>query len=149
MRDKRRLQRPLRVVGHLAALLDPLEADLRRLVQALFERDVIAQGEVVVVDLPDGVDAVADHFTRPAAGRARRRAAGCPHVLRFLSSPVFVWFSGIALNHVLREHVEFMKELPLPDAGVATPFRPLLQFFVTLHHIPFLQDPLEFVISIR
>ena len=148
MRDKRRPQRP-RVAGHLAALLDPLEADLRRLVQALFERDVIAQGEVVVVDLPDGVDAVADHFTRPAAGRARCRAAGRPHVLRFLSSSVFVWFSGIALNHVLREHVEFMKEIPLPDAGVATPFRPLLQFFVALHYIRSLQDPLEFMISIR
>ena len=149
MRDKRRPQRPPRVVGHLAALLDPLEADLRRLVQALFERDVIAQGEVVVVDLPDGVDAVADHFTRPAAGRARRRAAGCPHVLRFLSSPVFVWFSGIALNHVLREHVEFMKELPLPDAGVATQFRTLFQFQVTLLHILGLQYPLMSMALIR
>ena len=61
------------VGGHLVALLDAVEADLAGLAQALLERDVGAEGLVVVVRPGDGVGAVADH--RQSASRWSSRCA--------------------------------------------------------------------------
>ena len=63
-----------RIGGHLAALLDAIESDLARLAQALRERDVPAEGRVVVVGPSDGIDAVADHRGQ-SPGRCRTSAA--------------------------------------------------------------------------
>ena len=79
-----RLQRR-RVGGHLVALLDAVEADLAGLAQALLERDVGAEGVVVVVGPGDGVGAVEDHRQSASRWSSRVRLvvlAGRAHLSR-------------------------------------------------------------------
>ena len=113
-----------------------LASEIRTFLPADVQQPIVLRAGILI-----GADRMRD--ARADIGRHGEfsviRSQPCPPAMR----------SSVTLNHILREHMEFMKELPLPDTGVAAPFRALLQFLVTLHHISFLQNPLKIMVSIR